>query len=392
MTSPTVDQPVVHRRYAPGPVLLLLALLVVLLPAWVRQGAAYWAVEVVPNAAAGEPVEQRILQWHEIRSALASPWLPVAAGLLLSVRAGLVDLSVWALAAMGAVVAWGLLSAGVPLSLAALGALATGGVLGLAQGLLAARFRWPTVLVTLGGAIVLTLLARGLAAWWGLEPLSWEPFGWFGGSMGQRFLSASLYAAVMLFWVSRSRKAQQEHLPPLPVPAHRQGLRTLPASGMLAAGGGLVLLANQSAYAGSAGPVGDLRPLVAVLLAGGLTLRGRNGTLLAGLLLPLAMMVTTMWWLMVWHGPSLLHPDYPGSIVALMAMVAGLTWLHQRARRGRLRLPGATWLAGAGIVVMATAAWLADGPAEGVRWAGAGLWLAGLALGLVPRRDAPVAA
>ena len=103
--------------------------------------------------------EQRY--YSDIVGQMFSFYLLPALGFLLALREGAIDLSVWAVAALGGAVAAWLIGWGVPPTTAILAAGACGLVVGLFHGLVVSRLRVPAPLLTLvtAGAIVLGLRA-----------------------------------------------------------------------------------------------------------------------------------------------------------------------------------------------------------------------------------------
>ena len=161
------------------------------------------------------------------------------------------------------------------------------------------------------------------------------------------------------------------------------------AGGVLASGGGVLLLIDQRGYLPpSLSPIGDLCVPVAVLLCGGWTLRGWPGALLAGVLLPVGYLAATLWYQQVWYANSLpvLGPPFEPSLLALAIAVLAIQLLEYPLGLGRWRRVGG-WLAIGGVLLAATGAfWRLAGVAACLRYAGGALWVVGVAIAWIHRR------
>ena len=296
-------------------------------------------------------------------------------GFLLCLRCGALDLSMWVVSGLGGVVMAAMILAGrSPLEGMIAGVLA-GAAVGAVNGLLVAWARLPSVAVT---------LVVALAAMWGMQakypqrqivlpevihrldangklrldrggnPItvpvfdSWHivhkvemvsPDNSLSAShraqpevvreeigrplyVTRMLIVACVYSAVMLaiLFIQRS-------MPGRPRPGSRWALfGALCMSGALSATAGALLLLDLNAATVPTRPVDNLLPLTAAILAGGAFLAGRGRTLLAGVLLPGAMLLCTTWDLNVvllqWKG-------YDLHLVLLVCMVL---LVHQAGR------------------------------------------------------------
>ena len=334
---------------------LLLALALVLLPASQWGGATYHA---------------------DVVGGLAGPWLLVAMAMLLSVRAGGLNLSVWGCASLGSAVAWLAISRGAPAWLALVLAVFSGAAAGLIQGAIVWRFRVPSALTTGLGGLAIMEISRHLVAG-PLERLGAGALGGFARAEAKLLLVAGLYGLTMLVLVAGHGKGPARRRWNLSSGA--QMFAALIAGGALAAGGGAVVLASHSAYVSSAFILGDLRAPVAVALCGGWVWRERGGALLAGMVLPVAMMVATIW--LEWVRPlGFLTGQL--SMAALLAMVLAMQAVSGGGRWGWWRR-SAIALAWLGVLITAVSAvWPIGRFGKQVGWFGGCLWAAGLILAL----------
>lgn len=354
-------------------------LVAILAPAWLLAGA---------NARTG------------LLAGLMSPWLPVALAMMVSVQAGGLDLGVWGMASLGSVISWHLVSRGWPVPLALLSAMCAGAVVGAVLAAVMRLSRLPMWLLTLlagGGAAA---LAHTLAAAVQMRSLPWEVLSPYDMHRVQILLAAGFFIATMALLSPRyGRRLRQADIR---LPRWWGAHMVLIPSGALAAGGGVLLMICQSDYLGGLLPIGDLRVAAAVLLCGAAAIGGHGGRLLNGLLLPIGMLVATMWWLQVWDigpmtaiysglnrwapfgrpGAVLLAPlDF--NVLVLLALTLGIVWLCGRRESSttwRAVTLAPAWL---GVATMAMGAYWAMSPAAlWLRYAGLGCYLAGATLGL----------
>lgn len=401
-----------RRRRTPLPVLgmsgellALAGLLVILLPMLLMRGPVYW--EWVPTAAGEQSLETNLLD------SLGSPYLPIALAMLLALQLRVIDLGVWGIASLGAVVVWLSLSAG----LSALQALVLGAAVGAAAGGVHAALlrltRLPATLVTLLGGIGWMVLSRALRSALDLTPLAYDAMGLdLPGelvSLRSWLIFLALWPWGMLLLVRRmpgirprlDRLGRQRRRPRIAL--------TLVAGGLLAGWGGGLLTFTAGGYVGGGFPVGDLRVLAGPLLCGALTVRTRRGRALVRTVLPVAMLVSSAWLWLVWNQQSVLTllapwlrghdgpiwnylvPQTELSLALLTALIAGIA-LAERPAAGRRGLQSGCVLAAVlSVLVIAAAEWF---PLERTRLIQslAGLtWLAAVAGGswLWLRRPVP---
>lgn len=327
---------------------------------------------------------------------MASWQLPAALGLLLAVRYGTWDLSVWASMGAGGLLAAGLIRAGLsPLPAVLLGLLPGLGIGGL-NALLLWRIRLPGWVVT--GAVGVAVVA-GL---WAVLPesrlvLDDEALdGWvlavsraltvgpkeaypIGPLVILRMLLAFLaWAGVLgVLLVSDLLTFQA------PRPFARWWVRSasLLACGVLSAGSGVLWLIDQGAAPVPTRPVDGLAIPTAVVLAGAVLLHGRGRTMLAGVFLPMALLLSRLWSEMIW---PVSRGGFSLSLVLLLLLTLlahlGFLWGLDHPKRGRRRAWSA---AGAGVLAVAVvgvSALLKSTLQRGLVLAGLGLWVLGVGL------------
>jgi len=373
-----------HTRDAFG-IFLPAALMAVLLGA----GGAGWRMDAL-----------------DVAERVASFYLLAAMGFLLALRCGAIDLSVWANAAMGGLVAATLIKAGFSPWIA-FGAGAGAGLLaGAVNGALVAGIGLPSVVVTAAVAVALMFLMRSLG---GPLTISDQAFnGWLvtphAPLVAVRILFVgAVYLLTMLVLMlggvlATGRKA-----------IHHRGslLAALCVSGGLAGLAGACWLIDHSRAPVLTRPVGDLRIAVAAVLAGGAFLAGPGRILLAGAVLPVALLAAELWRQQVWDlqfkGFSLQLILLAGcAIVAQLAVArlaarvaspapdkAGANGPGQRRPRRRLPAISAA-LTTAGILILAGAIvfdhYLTR---RAFQFGGLGVWLVGAALLIACGRDKP---
>ncbi len=370
--------------------------------------------------------------YRYISGPMTRVYLLMALGLLLCLRCGALDLSVWAVAGLGGVVAalcingaWHPASDGRPtadslnptlwLSPGAgmlLGLLA-GAAVGLVNGLLVTVMRLPSVVVTAatGMAIVLSLQAAAPAGLRQVD-LPEETFGrWHlthqvavahNGEEAQEeqydqedlsqplqvtrmLLVTALFAGVLLTllgadWAAPGRVA----------PSSRWLLlAAMVASGALAGAAGSLWLLDRNVAPLPTRLVDDLTPMAAALLAGGAFFGGRNRTLLAGVCLPAALLLAT-----VWQEKVLLLQRWGYAIQTLLLIVMVLM-AHQAGRvctsgpQGRKHTFAPAALTCAGVAFVGASAAAADVRGRHLFFIfGMALWVAGSLLALAAMRRA----
>ncbi len=229
----------------------------------------------------------------------------------LALRQGAIDLSVWAVASLGGVVAALALRAGWSPAPAFVAASLTGGAIGVAQGIAVGRLRWPSAIVTALVAAAIILCLRSIFS---VRELA-VPAGAFDTwleqipiirtrSGGSILISRPLYIRVLavlvvfvatMFVVSIfARRAGRSGRKDSPTMRSAAMVASLGASGLLAGLGGAIWLIDQGTAPIPLWIVGDLRIIPAALLGGAL-LFGHRRSLLMLLCLPATVLAATLW-------------------------------------------------------------------------------------------------
>jgi len=393
---------------------MLLMLGVAMLPAW-------W-VDRTFLAGLGSGNTNDVVDVVERFSGLMlSFWLLPAMGFMLALRCGAVDLSVWVVSAIGGLVAVAMLNAGYPYWSALPVGVAAGAAMGVVNGALVAGLRLPcpvvSLLAALGGVWFLAPVLAGWAAWpmvalgrevtvrpealdgllGGFESLAL----WTG--LPEATLQAiaaviifACYATTMLVilygeMVERHRKTRFNERWRL--------FAALVGSGTLSAAGGVIAVIQHQMTPIPLRPVDGLVIPAAALLAGGLYLAGPGRTLLAGVLLPVALAVATAWRQEVLNLRWDLLPGFAPQTVLLIVMVAVARYAmtcSTSAVRWRRWAVTLAWNSCAGVAVLGASVWADSPTTRSVLQATGGLfWLlaAGGAIALKlaasRRRDAP---
>jgi len=325
---------------------LLLCLSLILVPAFVDRGAEY------------RP---------DFLAQLVNPWVLPALGLTWVLVCGSVDLSVWMGFFLGSAVGGSLIAAGAHPRVALAGVLISGLVLGAVNAALVARLRLPGWSVTAVTALIAFSAARALT---GADGIDADLTRWTGGD-APLTLNGSLYAGAMLILLMAG------HLRPGKRTAGRDLSAALIASGVLSALGGLCWLAKAAHAPAPVWPVGDLRVAAAAVLAGPMLLKRPGGALLAGLLVPLGMLLATIWRECVWDIPA---GHLYLNVLVLMIGAGGAQWALRQASAARRRR---AWLwvllAGGGVLLLAGTIRTCGGAGEtALRLAGAAAWTTGM--------------
>lgn len=348
--------------------LLLVALAAVLAPAW----------NVGPDRYVSDVAGQ-----------MTSFYLLPALGMLLALRVGAIDLSVWVVSAAGGATAAALINAGV----ADLWAFAAAGAVGLAAGGvnagLVAGLNLPSFLVTGGLALatagttwavtdvrIIDVTAPGFREW-GVWP-SMPP------GMSRMLAVAGLYSLVLVVLVGRDAGPRRR----TSLTPRKRMIAALLASGALSGLAGACWLIDRAYTPLPVRPIGDLRIPAAAVLAGGALLGGRGRTMLAGIFLPAALLLTTIWRQEVW----IFHAwGFQLQLALLIAMCAGVHAAFAEATTPAARRPRhatvSALLTAAGMISLAAAAGVETVGGRTARHAaGLGLWTAGVVVLLVARR------
>jgi len=341
-------------------VALLVGLAVVLAPAMrVDFSGAGGAIEGAQGPLGAEPPTGALIQG--LTGAMTSIYLLLALGLLLCLRCGAIDASVWVVSAVGGLVAAGCIKAGMATLPAVLLGVGAGAAVGAVNGLLVAFARLPSIAVT---------VATGLALMWATQAVcpqgrqielpEYSFAGWqisLGESqplvLTRMLIVGGLYSLVMLVLLAFDWFVRRP-----PSPGSRPVLlAAMAVSGALAAAAGALWLMEHNAAPVPTRLVDDLKAPAAAVLAGAAFLAGRGRGLLAGVFLPAALLLAGVWKLEVLNFQRW---GYSLQLVLLGCMVlvvqqAGRDFTAGRWARQRMPLIGAL-VGTAGIVVFAAAA------------------------------------
>ena len=305
---------------------------------------------------------------------LASFYLLPAMGFWLALRRGAVDLSVWAVAGLGGLLAAMLINAGLPVAGAFALAVLAGLAVGTVNGLVAAwtRFSSPAftlivaaVIVAGAGLLVPQRFVRVPDETFGspLDPDvadAWADSGKDAGGSANRPLSseelrmalvAVAYSAVMVVLLSWGIASSRRRRPsPDPVGV----FAAMAASGALAAAAGAFWLVDHGSAPVPTRLIGDLRIPAAAILAGGILWVGNGRTLLSGLFLPVSVLLVTSWRQEVTALAWLRSSGYALQLILLIGMMlsAHLAFLGVIRARGPRRTGAGVCLA---MIVLALA-------------------------------------
>jgi len=389
----------------------LAALGVALLPVWGLDLSA-----LASAARSDGPQRQLVREAARRFSGQISAWyLLPALGFALSLRRGAIDLSVWAVAGVGGVVAAAVLNAGMGPGWAFAAALGAGGALGAVNAALVAGARVPSILVTTATAVVLLwaagtcvgersidLPARAFDDWHltkvvltGAKPVASQPGRgaarvelqtreiWLPLRVTRMLVVGVTYSLVVLVLLIFSAT----DIGTRDVAAGRKLFAALCASGMLAAvGGACWLLDHPQSAPVPTRLVDDLRIPAAALLAGA-AFFGRCRAVLTALCLPGALLLATAWRQEVWH---LQASGYALQLVLLAGMAVavhiGLAHATARGTRSKPLAGAAAAVILAGLLVVAWAVNAQDHSQRRLYHSiGLGIWLAGTIALLVSR-------
>ena len=264
----------------------VLVVLTALLLAWWRPGLA--------------------LQLEEVAGPIGSGELLMALAMLIALRVGVLDLSVWVSPMVSALLVGSLINAGAPLWLSMACGVVFGAALGAMKGWLVA-WRWlPAVAVTLAMAAGLAWAAQQV---WP-EPVAIAPETFQPWLMGRRIegemvavpltlTRVLLVLAGFLVGVTACLRPRSSHTGPAG-PARAFWALTV-AGGLLGLAGGVEMLDHYRAAAPHRW-IGDLRVPASVILAGGLLFVGHARDRLTGVCLPVAILAVTLWrfWWVEW--------------------------------------------------------------------------------------------
>ena len=367
-----------------------IALLVALAAAMLPPALIY---QVKPTDPAGA-VAYRFASAEEFQNAVTEPMVSIyllpALGLLLALRQGALDLSVWISACLGGVISAGLINAGWTPAAAMLTGVGAGALVGAANGLLVAGARVPSALATIAVALVVMWTIQSLTPARSI-PVADNAFdNWhlttrvrvLTSDSGQdepdrhgsplkskkglvleetamplvitrMLLVAGVYALAMLVLLALQNMFRRG----MHVSRRWSIFAALCASGALSAAGGVLWVLDHGSAPVLSRPVEDLRIVSAAILAGAVFFGGRGRSLLAGLCLPGAMLLATFWRQRVWNY------QFEGYCVQLLLLTGMVLVAHAamaqvlagRYVRKPLAIPSAL-CAAAGVVALAFAA------------------------------------
>ena len=379
---------------------MLIALFIALLPVWWIDASLVSSLGSGDFSDLGDVIER-------FSRLLLSFWLLPAMGFMLALRCGAVDLSVWATAGLGGVVSAVMLGKGHSPAAAMFAGISVGAICGLINGAFVAGLRLPCPIIS-------GLMAFGLIRWLGWAFPDGERDivlgegsldGLLGGfqsgadwlGLPEVTLQAAAALGVFIVYAVTMMVILNGEI----IERHRgrgfserwRLFAALTASGALSAAGGVSWLIEHEAAPVPGRPLDDLVIPAAALLAGGLYLAGPGRTLLAGVLLPMALVVATGWRQEVLNLRCDFLVGYPLQVACLIVMVAiaryGMTCaaVVGRWHGGALML---AWSSSVGIAIFAASVW-AETPAFRtlLHAAGGGLWLVGAIGAIVLKLASP---
>ena len=267
---------------------------------------------------------------------LTSFYLLPAMGFWLTLRRGAVDLSVWAVAGLGGLLAAILINAGVPVAGAFALAVGAGLAVGAVNGLVAARTRLSSPAFTL---IVAAIIVAG-AGYLSPRRVVRVPDHTFGAVMPasepdpgdnathratplssqklRMLLVAIVYSATMVVLLSWGILSRRRHWTE---PDRVGTFAAMAGSGALAAAGGVLWLLDHGSTPLPTRLIGDLRIPAAAILAGGILWLGHGRTLQSGLFLPVSILLATAWRQEVTALTTLRSSGYAVQLLLLTAML-----------------------------------------------------------------------
>ena len=348
-------------------VVVLLALAAVLFPLWAGGELRGLLPRELVSVVLGE---------------LFSVNLLLALAFAMALRVGAIDSSVWAVGGLAGVVAARLLVVGVSPEWAVLAAGCVGLAAGIANGILVAWLRLPSVIITaivaMGVIFAGQLLVEGrevvlpagaFSDWQIVHTLPLEPHdseSKVGAdtppppqpeqavivhplSVTQKLLVAGVFAAVMFMVLAYNAVASMG----IRIAGRWSIFAALCISGVLAGVGGALWLVDSGRAPTPTRIVDDFRVVAAALIAGAAVLSGRGKTFRVCLMLPPAVLLATLWRQNVWPA------RFGGYCLQLLALIVIVVTVHLSARQAQQRkgmrrlLPvGAGVVALAGLVLM----------------------------------------
>jgi ribose transport system permease protein len=273
--------------------------------------------------------------------ARACSWIAIAAfGESMVIIIGGVDLSVGAVMALAGLISALCLQAGLPIPLAIMAGLLTGGVLGWVNSILVGRIKLPSYIITLGTMSIARGLAFGLTGGWPVRdlPHNFSMLGVYNLSLGGWaiplpvliMLGLTILVSLLLgqtvlgryiYTLGSSERALQ--VSGVNVPQIKMLVYTL--CGLLAAVGGLLMTARLGVAAPTAA-LGYELDIIAAAIIGGTSLFGGQGSVLGVLVGAVLMQITR-------NGLVLLGFPAYWQAVAIGAMILAAILLDYWQRR-----------------------------------------------------------
>lgn len=386
--SPPLEQRLQALTQQPAPrldlvVLATLAALALVLPLWPQ-------------------LQERA--FNDVLGQAMSVYLLPALGMLLAVRCGAIDLSVWANMALGGAVSAAIIRLAGPVNgphvagWAMLAGSVAGLIVGIVNGLAVKRLRLPSPLATIVTAAILTgamawLVGGSLtipdstfAHWHIVQSFSPEQVGQDSQTVTgpvrivatltvtRMLIVAGAFSVVLVVMLSLAadarRRAARDEPPPI--------VLTMALSGLLSALGGALWLIDQPSTPVPDQLVGTMRIPAAVVLAGGLLLAGSGRTNLTMLCLPVALAIVSAW---RWSWPGM--QAYEPQVLVLIGVVLLMQLCARKALRGDAKMMTAGVVAAGSLLTLAAAGrveMLAQ--QQALRWSGIVLMTISLVLAI----------
>jgi ribose/xylose/arabinose/galactoside ABC-type transport system permease subunit len=233
----------------------------------------------------------------DVAGQMFSFYLLPAMGFALALRRGAIDLSVWAVSALGGAAAATVIRAGGGPATGLLAAAITGGLVGAANGLLVAVGRLPSAIATFFSAATIVLALQAVFQT-GSIAVSEDSLNGLFDFMGRppllvriRLVALAHIATLAIVGLI----ALGRHMGRIAARPRLALSASLCGSGVLAAVGGAIWLVDHASTPLPVRFIGDLRIPAAAILAGAGLLCGGRRDLLVLLCLPAAVVATTIW-------------------------------------------------------------------------------------------------
>jgi predicted ABC-type sugar transport system permease subunit len=330
---------------------------------------------------------------------MASYYLLPALGMLVALRRGAIDLSVWAVCGFGGLVAAGLINAGLPPLAAMILAGVVGTGVGLVNGMLTSVVKIPSFIATLVvGAVLVGVMRVGWPG--GQVRIPDYAFGNLLATPSATLLTTRMlvvgcvYAVVMLAMMVGGWSLWQRSVPGNRLSRSGPSLvLAMCVSGGLCAIGGVVSVMDQGVAPVIKWPIEDLRIPLAAIIAGGAFWAGPGRSLLAGACLPAALLIAVVWWE---DGPQFTLGGFELQIVLLGLMVIATQMAIARAtssRFGDAYCKAAAALTACGTVAVAAAVYypISVHASLVAVTAGVGVWLLGVIIMMIARSRGGIA-